>query len=95
MKPKYKKRLRSGADWFDKSQAESQPITTCSSLLEKQNKHKPLEDEANGFKVTDTIVYLNERKGKDKNRDMNKVLKNIDMKLDKIVKNLRAINDSL
>lgn len=95
VKPKNKKRLRSGADWFDKSQAESQPATTCSSLLEEQDKIKSLEDEANSFKVIDAIVYLNEQKGKEKNRDMNKVLTNIDMKLEKIVTNLMAINDSL
>lgn len=54
-----------------------------------------MEDGENRSKVADSIVYSNEQIGKEKNRDLNKVLKNITMKLDKIEKNLRAINESL
>lgn len=61
--------------------------------MEKQSTNKKLGNEENGFKVADPIVYLNEQIRKEKNRNINKVLENINMKLDKIEKNLRAIND--
>lgn len=54
-----------------------------------------MEDGENRSKVADPIVYSNEQIGKEKNRDLNKVLENITMKLDKIEKNLRAIDESL
>lgn len=57
--------------------------------------NKKLGNEENGFKVADPIVYLNEQIRKEKNKNINKVLENINIKLDKIEKNLRAINDCL
>lgn len=91
LKTKSKKRLRSGADCSEKPQ----PTTADSSLVGKQNTKKKLEDGENRSKVADPIVYSNKQIGIEKNRDMNKVLENITMKLDKIERNLRAINESL
>lgn len=55
-----------------------------------------MEDGENRSKVADPIVDSNEQiVGKEKIRNMNKVLENITMKLDNIEKNLRAINESL
>lgn len=91
LKTKSRKRLRSGADCCEKPQ----PTTTDSSRLGKQKTNNTLVDGENRSKVADPIVYSNEQIGKEKNRDMNKILENITMKLDKIEKNLRAINESL
>lgn len=92
--PIIRQRLRSGADCFDKSRAESHPTTNAISFSTNQNTLKPLDDERE-FKWSNDKVNIRKQKGKGNKRNMENILKNIDIKLDKIVKNLRSINEEI
>lgn len=92
--PIIRQRLRSGADCFDKSRAESQPTTNAISFSTNQNTLEPLDDEGE-YKWSNDKVNIRKQKGKGNKRNMENILKNINIKLDKIVKNLRSINEEL
>lgn len=92
--PIIRQRLRSGADCFDKSRAESQPTTNAISFSTNQNTLEPLDDEGE-YKWFNDKVNIRKQKGKENKRNMENILKNINIKLDKIVKNLRSIDEEL
>lgn len=59
----------------------------------KHTTFKQLEDDKREYKWSHDKVYTKKQVGKGNERNINTILKNIDMKLDKIVKNLQSINE--
>lgn len=59
-----------------------------------QNTLEPLDDERE-YKWSNDKVNIRKQNEKGNKRNMENILKNIDIKLDKIVKNLRSINEEL